>query len=68
MTDNVKTIIPQIIRNGIDELADCDAELCELKHKYKIAITFIKNVKNQSCSLIDCMACNALDVLRELGE
>lgn len=43
----------------------------ELLIKYKKLLAFVQEIKDSGCSLIEsgnCPACNALDVLRDVGE
>ncbi len=59
MTDHIHLII----KNTITALADTDAELCDLKNKYKKLLEFVNNVKNSKC-----LGCQASDLLKEIGE
>lgn len=67
--NNIHDLTSTVIKNSINTISDIENELFELKIKYYIAIKFIKRINKSSCELTDpCRACDALDILLEIGE
>lgn len=57
--------------NRIDKWLEHSGCTPTILEKYKILLNFVREIKDGGCSLIegiDCKACRALDVLRQIGE
>lgn len=61
MTDNLETLVHQLVRRSIYSVADMEA-------KFYRALRIVERAAKQSCCLCDdnCLTCDAKDLLKEL--
>lgn len=62
MSDNVKSMVHDIVRNSVQAIA-------EMESKYMSLLVFVRSLSKRSCcNVCECIACDAKQELRNLGE